>query len=102
MTLASSESAWRLWKQGFANSKPSSTPDPTSSPTPNPVPTPAIPEAVEALFDEAAAPEVRARARGLGRGRQRESPPRLGGPAQCVARYRQHPRHPQLSAPPAA
>jgi polyhydroxyalkanoate synthase subunit PhaC len=93
MTWASSESAWRLWKQGFASSKPS----PPLSPTPNP----AIPEAVEALFGEAAALEARAGAGGFDRALQREIARRMERLADGVLAYRQHPVRRALEDPPA-
>jgi polyhydroxyalkanoate synthase len=90
MTWASCESAWQLWKQGFASSKPSSA-------TPNPV----LPEAVETLFAEAAALEARAGAGGFGRAIQREVARRLERLADGVLAYRQHPVHRTLKDPPA-
>ena len=101
MTLASSESAWQLWKQGFASSKPSATAEATSSPTSGPAPNPTIPEAVEALFGEAAALEARAGAGGFGRALQREIARRLERLADGVLAYRQHPVHRTLQDPPA-
>jgi polyhydroxyalkanoate synthase subunit PhaC len=93
MTLASSESAWQLWKQGFASSKPNS----TAGPAPNPP----IPEAIEALFDEAAALEARVGAGGFGRALQREIARRLERLADGVLAYRRHPVHRTLQDPPA-
>ena len=101
MTLASSESAWQLWKQGFASSKPSATAEPASSPTSGRAPNPTIPEAVEALFGEAAALEARAGAGGFDRALQREIARRLERLADGVLAYRQHPVHRTLQDPPA-
>jgi polyhydroxyalkanoate synthase len=89
MTWASSESAWRLWRQGFATSKPSATPNP------------AIPEAVETLFGEAAALEARTGAGGFDRALQREIARRMERLADGVLAYRQHPVHRTLKNPPA-
>ena len=103
MTWASCESAWRLWRQGFASSKPSATPtNPTpSDPTPSdPPPSPAIPEAVEALFGEAVALEERAGAGGFDRALQREIARRLERLADGVLAYRQHPVRRTLEYPP--
>lgn len=89
MTWASSESVWRLWRQGFASSKPSATPNP------------AIPEAVETLFGEAAALEERTGAGGFDRALQREIARRMERLADGVLAYRQHPVHRTLKNPPA-
>lgn len=84
MTLASCESAWKLWKHGSPGSKPDSAP----------------PESLAALLPEIAALEA-ARGEGFEAALHREIVRRLRRLADGVIAYREHPVHRTLENPPA-
>ncbi len=85
MTLASSESAWRLWKPASPNSKPGS----------------ATPESIAALLPEIAALEARTGAGRFDAALHREIARRLHRLADGVLAYRRHAAHRTLEDPPA-
>ncbi len=85
MTWASSEGAWKHWKQGSPNSKPGSP----------------APEAIAALLPEVAALEARAGAGGFEEALRREIARRMARLADGVLAYRDHAVHRTLENPPA-
>jgi len=93
MTWASSESAWKLWKQGLPSSSRSS--NPSSSPTP------AAPESLTALLPEIAAVEAKSSG-SFDAALHREISRRLGRLADGVLAYRGNPVHRTLDEPPVA
>lgn len=90
MTWASSESAWKLWRQGSPNSNPGS-----------PAPQAPAPEAIAALLPEIAALEARSGTAGFEPALQREIARRMARLADGVLAYRRHEAHRSLENPPA-
>jgi polyhydroxyalkanoate synthase len=84
MTLASSESAWRLWRRGSPSSKPGSAP----------------PEPLAALLEEIRALEGRTEIGRFEASLHREIGRRLGRLAEGVLAYRRHPFRRPLEDPP--